>query len=234
MGISVFSHVFRDFVSLFYPRYCFACDNYLVQGEAEICSACLLDLPKTDFHINIRNEFYQKLEGRLPVKFVMAQLMFHKQGKVQKLLHHLKYQNRPEIGVMLGRAYGDVLARAHYTIEFDLIVPVPLHPVRQRKRGYNQSLEFAKGLSEALAVPFDGNLVRRVLQTETQTKRTKLKRWQNVSEVFKVVNPKPLIGKRILLVDDVMTTGSTLEACGQVILDCHCQEISFACIAAAH
>jgi predicted amidophosphoribosyltransferase len=110
---------------------------------------------------------------------------------------------------------------------------VPLHPIRQKKRGYNQSLEFAKGLSEAMNIPYADDLVQRVLQTETQTKHTKLKRWQNVSEVFKVANGDLLRNKKILLVDDVMTTGSTLEACGKVILDCNITDISFACIASA-
>jgi ComF family protein len=233
LAISVFRDVLRDFISLFFPQLCFACDGNLVHGENEICTACLSDLPKTDFHVNIHNEFYQKLVGRLPVKFVLAQLMFNKRGKVQKLLHHLKYRNRPEIGVMLGRAYGNVLLNANYKTEFDLIIPIPLHPVRQKRRGYNQSLEFARGLSDAMNIPYAGDLVRRVLQTETQTKHTKLKRWQNVSEVFKVANEESLKNKRILLVDDVMTTGSTLEACGKVILACGIADISFACIASA-
>ncbi|HTJ48792.1 MAG TPA: ComF family protein [Cyclobacteriaceae bacterium] len=233
MAISVFRDVVRDFVSLFFPQFCFACEGNLVHGENGICSECLLDLPKTDFHNNIHNEFYQKLAGRLPVKYVLAQFMFNKRGKVQKLLHHLKYRNRPEIGVALGRAYGSVLLKANYKTEFDLIIPVPLHPIRQQKRGYNQSLEFAKGLSEAMNIPYADDLVQRVLQTETQTKHTKLKRWQNVSEVFKVVNEDLLRNKKILLVDDVMTTGSTLEACGKVILDCNITDISFTCIASA-
>jgi ComF family protein len=233
LAISVFKSVVRDFVSLFFPQFCSACEGSLVHGENEICTMCLSDLPKTDFHLNIHNEFYQKLAGRLPVKYVLAQFMFNKRGKVQKLLHHLKYRNRPEIGVMLGRAYGNVLLQANYKTEFDLIIPVPLHPIRQQKRGYNQSLEFAKGLSEAMDIRYADNLVQRVLQTETQTKHTKLKRWENVSEVFKVADEKLLKDKKILLVDDVMTTGSTLEACGKVILDCEVKDISFACIASA-
>jgi len=230
LAILVFRDIVRDFLSLFFPQVCFACDGNLVHGENEICTACLLDLPKTDFHNNIHNEFHQKLVGRLPVKFVLAQFVFNKRGKVQRLLHHLKYRNQPKIGVTLGKVYGYML-KENYQNEFDLIIPVPLHPARQKKRGYNQSMEFAKGLSEIMNIPCSDDLVHRILETETQTKRTKLERWQNVSEVFKIANQDFLKDKRILLVDDVITTGSTLEACAKVILECGIKDISFACIA---
>jgi ComF family protein len=135
--------------------------------------------------------------------------------------------------VMMGKRYGLDLREANYKNEFDVIVPVPLHITRLRKRGYNQSEKFAIGLSEAMEIPYVADGLIRVLKTDTQTKKTKLNRWENVSDVFKIGRPEDIIGKRILLVDDVITTGATLEACAKVLLDHHAMEVSIACIAAA-
>lgn len=224
--------IVRDFVSLFYPHYCLACEETLVKGESIICTGCWLELPKTDYHKLVKNEFYQKLEGRVPLKFVMAQFKFVKESRIQNLLHNLKYKNHPEIGEMFGRLYGQELLDADYKKEFDLIVPVPLHVTRLRKRGYNQSEKFGAGLSEVLDIPCS-EVMARVEKTATQTKKTKLKRWENVSSVFIVKRPEDIVGKRILLVDDVITTGATLEACTKVLLESNCNDVSIACIAAA-
>lgn len=233
MHNSTVTQILADFISLIYPRYCVGCNGSLVKGEELLCTHCLLELPKTDYHTNPQNSFYQKMSGRIPVKFVMAQLKFVKESKVQNLLHNLKYKNHPEIAVSLGRMYGQELLYRNYKNEFDIIIPVPLHKVRKRKRGYNQSEEFGKGLSEVLQIPCSDEIVKRVLKTETQTKKTKLKRWNNVSEVFQVIKPQQIHNKRILLVDDVITTGATLEACAKVLLEANCEEVSIACIAAA-
>lgn len=224
--------VFQDFVSLFYPNYCFACDDSLVNGEEIICTRCLLEMPKTDFHIYPENEFYRKLYGRIRVEHVMALFKFSKNSRVQQLLHTLKYGNRPEIGVKLGNYYGSIL-KNDYANKFDLVIPVPLHKSRQRQRGYNQSAEFGRGLAETLSIVFDSEVLERITVTETQTKKTKLLRWKNVKHVFNVRNSDCLIGKRVLLVDDVITTGATLEACAEKILEHRVQALSIACIAAA-
>jgi ComF family protein len=192
----------------------------------------MLEMPRTNYHLEKANPFYNKFKGRIPAQHVMALFKFVKSSRVQKLLHRLKYQNQPEIGVTLGRLYGQYLLLADFEKEFDLIIPVPLHVMKKRKRGYNQSDEFGKGLSEVLGMPCSDKILQRKYETETQTRKTKLKRWINVSEVFEVTDPKQIKGLRILLVDDVVTTGATLEACGQVLLDAGCKEISIACIAA--
>lgn len=222
-----------DFISLFYPSYCFACNEGLAKGEEILCTKCRLDLPRTNYHCNQKNPLYNRLYGRLPVQFAAAYLLFRKGGKVQQLLHALKYMNHPEIGITLGRVYGRELFEYGYHEKIDGIVPVPLHESRQRKRGYNQSEEFAKGLAEILSKPVLGKAVQRVTRTDTQTRKTKLKRWYNVKEVFEVKDAEAISGRKILLVDDVITTGATIEACGQALLQAQCESISVASIAYA-
>lgn len=223
--------VITDFVSLLYPRYCFACREGLVKGEETICSGCMLELPQTNYHLDPANPLYKRLNGRIPLKFAAAYFLFRKGGKVQHLLHELKYNNHPEIGITLGEVYGQVLTQLQ-DHRFSVIIPVPLHASRKRKRGYNQSEEFAKGLSKSLNVSY-ADALRRTTKTETQTRKTKLKRWQNVSEVFEVKNPTEIENQDVLLVDDVITTGATIEACAQVLLACGCSSISIASIAYA-
>jgi ComF family protein len=225
------TEILQDFVSLFFPRYCRACEDSLVKGENIVCTRCLLELPRTLYHIERENPFFIKLRGRIPVQFVMTLFRFAKSSRVQHILHALKYNDQPELGAALGRMYGADLVSANYTDRFDLIVPVPLHVSKKRKRGYNQSEEFGKGLSEMLKIPCSDSFMKRLVKTDTQTRKSRLSRWQNVSQVFQVTQPDVIHGKRILLVDDVVTTGATLEACGKVLLDAGCSELSVACIA---
>ncbi|MCK6616767.1 MAG: ComF family protein [Cyclobacteriaceae bacterium] len=152
---------------------------------------------------------------------------------VQELLHELKYNNRPEIGRMLGRVYGNELAQAGYDRQFDVIIPIPLHEWKIKRRGYNQSEEFAIGLAAALNVAVETTVVKRAVNTETQTRKSRLKRWENVSDVFTVTNPLAVAGKHVLLVDDVITTGATIEACGDVLLKAGCYPLSVVSIAYA-
>ncbi len=224
---------FGDFISLFFPHYCLACSRALAKGEEILCTACLIDLPKTNYHLRIENHIKNRLLGRLPLKHGWAFLKFRKSGVVQHLLHQLKYNNHPEVGVKLGQAYGFELLNQGFDREFDLIVPVPLHPSRQRKRGYNQSAQFALGLSDALKVAWTDSISIRTRSSVTQTHKTKAERWENVKDVFSIKEYDVIKDKRILLVDDVITTGATLEACGQHLVECGCKEISVACIAEA-
>jgi len=224
--------VLVDFVSLLYPSYCFACNEGLVKGEKNICSRCMLELPRTQYHLDPENALFSRLNGRIPLKFAFAFFLFRKGGRVQQLLHTLKYTNHPELGEMIGEVYGQELQQVNLDQKFNLIVPVPLHATRKRKRGYNQSEEFAKGLSKSTNIPFVDALIR-TTKTETQTRKSKLNRWQNVSEVFQVKDLNQVQGQHILLVDDVITTGATIEACAQVLLAEGCSSISIASIAYA-
>ncbi len=225
--------ILEDFLSLFFPRYCLGCAGALLRGEDILCTRCLADLPKTHYHRRAENPVLNRLAGRLPLRHGFAFLKFRKGGMVQHLLHQLKYNNCPEIGEKLGKAYGRELADESMAGEFDLIVPVPLHRSRLRQRGYNQSAHFAKGLSEALQVPWDETISIRTLATTTQTKKGRAERWENVRHGFSVNANVAIAQRRVLLVDDVITTGATLEACGQHLLECGCASVSVACIAEA-
>lgn len=225
--------ILRDFVSLFYPTPCLACGECLVKGEETICTNCLLELPETDYHLHHDNALLHRMAYRIPIRYGMACYKFTKSGRVQRLLHALKYKSCPEIGIRLGRAYGEKIVEAGTYDGFDMILPVPLHPSRLRKRGYNQSAKFGEGLSEVLAVPCQDDVMARKHKTDTQTKKSKASRWENIANVFSVVIPEAVKGKSILLVDDVITTGSTIEACANALLQSGIRELSIACIAEA-
>lgn len=225
--------IIEDFIALFYPRVCVACHASLIKGEEVLCTSCLTQLPKTYYHRFQQNPVSNRLAGRLPIQFASAFLKFRKGGLVQSLLHELKYNNRPEIGVRMGHLYGRELIESGMQRNFDLIVPVPLHASRMRKRGYNQSAKFAEGLSEALEIEWEESISLRVSATNTQTRKRRADRWSNVRDAFSVAAIEKIAGKRILLVDDVITTGATLEACGQHLIDSGCGTLSIACIAEA-
>ena len=230
---SVFVEVFRDFVSLIFPNYCLGCEGSLVKGENLICTHCMLQMPSTNYHLVNNNSLRNRLSSRINIRYAMALFKFSKSGRVQSLLHALKYRNHPELGVMLGNLYADRMVDAGLAEAFELIIPVPLHPSRKRKRGYNQSAKFAEGISQKLGILFSDELIERTIKTETQTRKTKLNRWQNVTEVFHVKSVDSIQNKNVLLVDDVVTTGATLEACGNYLLDAGCSSLSIACIAEA-
>jgi ComF family protein len=233
MRNSGLTEVLQDFISLFYPRYCLGCYGALVKGEEMVCTECMVEMPQTGFHLDYENPLKKRLSVRIPLQYGMALFRFTKSGSVQGLLHTLKYKSQPEVGIALGKLYGEKLVAAGLHREFDLIIPIPLHSARRRKRGYNQSAKFAEGLSEKLHIPFSDNLVLRKIKTETQTRKSKLSRWENVREVFEVSDTQAIVNKRVLLVDDVVTTGATIEACGQMLLNAGCRNLSVACIAVA-
>ena len=227
------AEIFTDFISLFFPRHCLACGSSQAKGEDVICTKCMLEMPQTEYHRIRGNPLEHRLSYRIPIKYAMALFKFSKNGRVQHMLHELKYKDHPEIGVALGRVYAAKLADANLQEAFEMIVPVPLHTSRIRKRGYNQSAKFAEGLSEKLHIPAIPDLMIRKNKTETQTRKTKLNRWENMTGVFDLRIAGSAKGKKILLVDDVITTGSTLEACAQVLINEGCSELSIACIAEA-
>lgn len=223
--------IFHDFVSLFFPHYCLACEQSLVRGEDMICTGCLLELPRSDAGHD--EAFFARLHGRLPLSMAFALYKFSKGSRVQHLLHALKYRQHPELGVALGKLAGHALRDRNLHGQIDLIVPVPLPEKRKRVRGYNQSERFGYGLAEILQVPCSDTALRCVQKTQSQTRRGKLLRWLNVKDSFEIMHAQAVKDKRILLVDDVITTGATAEACGQKLINAGCKELSLACIATA-
>ncbi|HSW67487.1 MAG TPA: hypothetical protein VLH16_02805 [Bacteroidales bacterium] len=210
--------LFDDFLSLLYPRICFACGNALYRNEEVICTFCRFRLPKTNFHLHHNNPLEQVFWGRISIERAYALYYYTKQGKVQKLLHQFKYCNHPEIGRFLGKMYGYELKRTLPEPIPELIIPVPLHPKKQRKRGYNQSEQFAIGLSQGLQIQLNTRLLIRTKASETQTRKSRFSRWENVKEIFHVNDPESLSNTHILLTDDIITTGATIEACAALLL----------------
>jgi ComF family protein len=222
-----------DFISLLFPKICAACGNSLWKQEETVCLSCEFHLPRTNFHLALENPISQLFWGRVSLESAAAFLYFNKGSKVQRLIHQLKYKGRKDIGIYFGRQYGQHLRYSLFFQTVQLIVPVPLHSKKLLQRGYNQSEQFAIGLGETMKIPVDPYAICRKKETETQTKKSRFRRWQNVAEVFDVTNPGPMEMKHVLLVDDVITTGATLESCIHVLSSIHGIRISVATIAVA-
>jgi ComF family protein len=197
------------------------------------CIRCKLALPETDFHLLEENGFTDRFWGRLPLEAGVALLYFRKHGLTQKLMHRLKYQGKKEVGVELGRLLGYRLQQSPHFRGIDGIVSVPLHPKKERRRGYNQSDCFARGLSESLGIPHWKGVLIRITDTDSQTRKSRFERLDNMQDAFSIPAPQRLQGKHILLVDDVLTTGATLEACALKILEIPETRVSMATIAMA-
>ena len=222
--------IIEDFLALLFPKTCCLCKKSLYAFEDLLCNPCIAQLPMTNYHLRAeQNDLSVKIQGLTQVGRVMAFLRFTKKGQSQQLLHQLKYRNRPDLGHLLGKLYGQLLLEQGMHKLWDQVTPVPLHPAKQRRRGYNQSEQFALGLGASLQIPVQLSLERKVY-TETQTKKSRLERLDNVSEVFAVKGD--VSGNKILLVDDVMTTGATLVSCANTLLQHQAQAVDLAVIAA--
>lgn len=203
----------HSIIGLFYPSVCAACGNALFRWENLVCTRCRSQLPKTGYELNEDNPLARIFYGKVRLKAVTACFFFSKEGKVQHLIHELKYKGNKEAGVFLGQELGKTLKEAPLFQGVDYLIPVPLHPKKEKQRGYNQSLMIAQGIAEVTDIQIgDGFLVRSV-NTATQTHKNKEERWQNVKDIFELRHPERLEGKYVLLIDDVLTTGATMEAC---------------------
>lgn len=200
-------------LGLFYPSVCAACGNSLFQWETTVCTRCRNLLPKTGYELHEGNPLAQLFYGKVRLHAVTACYFFSKEGKVQHLIHELKYKNNPEAGVFLGQQLGKTLREAPLFQGLDYLIPVPLHPKKEKERGYNQSLMIAQGIAEVLDIPVGKSFLTRTVNTATQTHKSKEERWQNVKGIFELHQDELLRHKYVLLIDDVLTTGATLEAC---------------------
>lgn len=204
--------ILDDLLSLLYPKICLLC-NAPVQIKDHLCISCDTQLPKTDTHTTKDNIVTDKFYGRVNIEFGGAFYLFGAGNRTQDLIHQIKYNGKSDLGFLIGKMYGDILKESPLFPMIDYIIPVPLHPMRFHQRGFNQSEWIAKGLAESLELKMDTKSFIRKDYTQTQTRKTRHSRFQNVKDAFEVLNADKLAGKHILLVDDVLTTGATLEAC---------------------
>ncbi len=205
----------------------------MITGERNLCTNCLYDLPYTDFHLFSDNKVAKQLWGRLPVSGVMAMLFFKKGSHVQTMIHRLKYNGKMELGFQLGQMLGARLLQSSLYKEIDLIIPVPLHKRRERVRGYNQSKCIADGVGEALGIQVLSGVLTKLKATDSQTRKGRFSRYENLKSVFQITDSSVLMNRHVLLIDDVITTGATLESCGLVLHGAGISRLSIAAVAFA-
>ncbi len=223
----------EHFLELFFPRLCIICEEKLLTQERFICLRCQLHLPRTDFYLPGETSLEQLFYGRVPVEKACAYFEFKKGSDYRNILHQLKYRGHKEIGEFFGERFAAELMLSGLFVLPDYLCPVPLHPRKERKRGFNQSYHIALGLSRQLNVPVLNHNLRRIADTTSQTRKSRYERWENVENMFEVIDPGLFDGKHLALVDDVVTTGATLESCAAAILSCCDAKISILTLAMA-
>lgn len=226
--------MFKSLFNLFFPQVCLGCGTFMQLNETVICTSCRHELPLTNHHSETENEIIKKFYGRIPIEFGAAMFYFHKKGIVQQLIHNLKYQNHQEIGTMLGKWYGEELKFLEIVKNTDFIIPVPLHKKRLKKRGYNQVEKFGLALSSLLKVPYKDSILYRNIYSDTQTQKSFFGRTTIKKDQFDVVFSEIHQGKHFLLIDDVITSGTTIEACAKALLKIPDAKISIVAMAYTH
>ncbi len=209
----LFGQLLQGLMTLTFPQHCYHCQSSLPIHVEVLCRKCEASLPKTGFENQPDNIVFQSFWGRVPIHFATSAFHFRQGETLQKLVHLLKYRNHPEVGLYLGRITGRIIAKSNLLSDIDFVIPVPLHYRRYRKRGYNQCDMIAQGLAEVLNVEVISDLLFRKSYNVSQTTKKHYERWQNVEGIFHVMDGQRIQNKRILLIDDIITTGATLEAC---------------------
>jgi ComF family protein len=231
--MSYFYDLWDDFISLLFPRLCYACGDHLLRNESLICTGCYVSIPRTNYHLQNENPVAQLFWGRCMVEKAAAFSLYTRGSRIRNLIHKLKYAGIKEIGYELGRIYAVQLKASGFIADIDMIIPVPLHPSKKRIRGFNQSEYISAGVSAVTELPVDTDSLIRILQSATQTNRTRYERWTNVEGIFRVSDAGAIRGKHVLLVDDVITTGSTIESCVNELLKIEDVKVSVIAIACA-
>jgi ComF family protein len=216
---------------LFFPHICAGCGTDILSKEQLLCVRCNRRLPLTNYHKHADNPVEKSFWGRIPVTHAMSYLYFNKNSIVQQLMHQFKYKGNQEIGTYFGRKMGTALQECERLEPPDFLVPLPLHYLRQRQRGYNQAEVICRGMSESLGIPVLDHAVLRESRTSTQTQKSRASRWENMEGRFTLKDPGIIENKHVILVDDVITTGATLEACGQELLKASGLMLSIATLA---
>ena len=223
--------MFENLINLFFPKACSGCNSFLLANEKVICTVCRHEIPLTNHHKIENNEAVVKFYGRIPIEFAAALFYFHKKGIVQEMIHKLKYKGHQEVGTAIGYWYAEELKSIAELNSVDYIIPVPLHKKRLKERGYNQVEAFGKSLSESMAIPYNDTVLIRNVYSKTQTKKNLLGRSEGVGSILSAVHDDSLHNKHFILIDDVITTGSTLEACGRELLKIPGAKLSIVCMA---
>lgn len=213
MGLKVW---LRDFLSLIFPDVCEVCDTTLVHGERTLCLHCYADIPRTNLHSQHFSEIHKRLAGHTPINSAASYFYYYKENAYARMIQRAKYNNRPALAMRLAEMFASEILPSGFFDGIDAIVPVPLHWTKELTRGYNQSREIAKGISNITGIPVADNLVAKRSHA-TQTRRGAFERWMNTKDIFTVEAPQELEGKHILIVDDVITTGATLLSCADAI-----------------
>lgn len=218
----------RSFFHLFFPHCCAGCGSDVISNEQLLCLSCINRLPLTNFHLYAENPVQHIFRGRLPLVNATSYLYFTKDSLLQHLMHQFKYNNRKDIGAWFGKRMGEALTVSTGFTMPDALLPIPLFAARERKRGYNQAHILCTGMAEVMGLPVLKDIVVRSVFTETQTRKNRIERWQNMEGKFFLKDAAAIQGRHLLLVDDVITTGATLEACGQALLTANNVRLSVA------
>jgi ComF family protein len=208
----------NSLLHILFPHVCDGCGSDLINEESTLCIKCIAEMPGTNFHLHTNNPVEKIFWGRVPITGATAQYYFTKESLMQSLMHQVKYKGNKELGKQLGRLMGYDLQKSNRFNTVDLLVPLPLFPSKEKRRGYNQATVLCEGIAEIMNIEIASDVIVRTQYTETQTRKGRIERWQNMEGKFELVNPEKIRNKNILLVDDVITTGATLEACAHELL----------------
>ena len=226
--------MFNYIIDLFFPKVCAGCHTILITNETVLCTNCRHEMPLTQYHLDPKNEAVKKFYGKINIEHASALLYFNKKGIVQELIHNLKYKGHEEIGTVLGNWYAEDLKELVLETPFDVVIPVPLHPKKFRERGYNQVTTFGKTLAKGLNIAYNDTVLYRKKYSKTQSKKNLLGRSDNIENIFDLTFTAENQNKHFLIVDDVLTTGATLEACSKALLKIPGAKISIVCMAMAN
>ncbi|MCG9970681.1 ComF family protein [Christiangramia crocea] len=223
--------MFHDFINLLYPAACHICEAELLKNEHIICTSCLHDLPVTSYHLHNENPVKKVFYGRVKIKNATALMHFRKKAGVQHLIHDLKYRGHREIGSYLGKWLGEELSSIEEYQDVDIVIPVPIHKIKLKQRGFNQVEDFGKEIARAINASYHDDILLKISSTQSQTLKDRLSRWGKLEETLDLQNTEKAANKHILIVDDLVTTGATLEACAHKLLEIPGVQLSVATMA---